>query len=207
MAKKSTDTGSLKSTKTAKSVKTSTPEADPVEKPAAKDTGAKSAPKVVPADSQAPRSMGKKQLARASALAGADAAPQRQHTPYPTGELEQLPHVSSVAGAALQADIVEVNKAIIRLLKTAARMGASEPLAPMLLGTSQEMIDLFFSPSAGERLLSQSIGFPLFQLRIHDVGVMRQMLSDGLVSATSVQALTKTFPLEVVQTASRQRRL
>jgi hypothetical protein len=198
MTKKSAEKSTPKSTKASRSPAPA----------AAQDTNKSPGSEANHSVVKAPRSLGKKQLARAAALVATDAPLPRQlkTESFASSDFEQLPHVSAVAGAALQADIVEVNRAIIRLLKTAARMGSAEPLSPILLGTTQEMIDLFFSPSAGERLLSQSIGFPLFQLRIHDVGVMRQLLSDGLVSATSVQALTKTFPLEVVQTSTRQRR-
>lgn len=157
---------------------------------------------------QPSRSMGKKQLARAAALTQTD-APHLTKAPvaaFDGQDFERLPQISAVSGSALQADIAELNKAVIRVLKTAARMGGSEPLAPMLLGTSRDMIDLFFNPTTGERLLAQSLGFPLVQLRIHDVGVMRQVIADGVVSSASVQSLTKTFPLEVVQAATRTRR-
>lgn len=119
---------------------------------------------------------------------------------------DRLPQISTVAGVSLQADIMELNRAFIRVLQTAARLGSAEPLAPLLLGTSQEMIDLFNDQGHGERLLAQSIGFPLVNLRIHDVGVMRQVLSSGLVSAASVQAITRTFPLEVIEAATRSDR-
>jgi hypothetical protein len=39
-------------------------------------------------------------------------------------------------------------------------------------------------------------------MRILDVGIMRQMLSDGVVSTATVMALTKTFPLEVIESAA-----
>lgn len=149
------------------------------------------------------KSMGKKAIQKATA-----ASVEREPALGPAVSrdvlFEKLPQVSCVAGAALQADIMELNRSVIRLLQTAARLGPAEPLAPMLLGTSSEMIDLFLDPGRGERLLAQSIGFPLVQLRIHDVGVMRQMLSEGLVSASSVQGITRSFPLEVLEVATRR---
>jgi len=149
------------------------------------------------------KSMGKKAIQKATA-ASSERDPILSPSVNRDVLFEKLPQVSCVAGGALQADIMDLNRAVIRLLQTAARLGPAEPLAPLLLGTSAEMIDLFLDPGRGERLLAQSIGFPLVQLRIHDVGVMRQMLSEGLVSASSVQGITRSFPLEVIEAATRR---
>lgn len=124
--------------------------------------------------------------------------------PSPILDEAQIPKLSTVAGAALQHDIAELNKAFIRVMSTAARLGQSEPLAPLLLDTSPEMVELFMEPRQGERLLSMSLGFPLVKMRIHDVGVMRQLLSDGTVNAQTVQAITKGFPLAILEAVSKR---
>jgi len=150
------------------------------------------------------RSLGRRGMAQASLAADLDPMVHKAEVEslLNLDDARALPRISAVAGEALQRAIQDVNKATIALLKTAARLDTVEPLAPMLIGASADLIALFDKPAHGERLLAQSMGFPLVQMRILDVGIMRQMLSDGAVSTATVMALTKTFPLDVIEAAA-----
>ena len=109
------------------------------------------------------------------------------------------PRIGQIVGSALQAEISDLNRATLRLLATAARLGSSEPLAAALLGTSNEVISLFGDVGRDERILSKTLGFPLVQLRFNDPTTVRLLLQSGAVDAASIMAITRTFPLEVIE--------
>lgn len=115
-------------------------------------------------------------------------------------------NIDLVTGSAIQQRIDELNRAFIELLRTAALLGPAEPLAAQLIGTSQEVIDLFAEDHVCHRMLSMSFGFPLVKARILDHNVIKSMVSDGNADAHAVKAITESFSLDIVSKASGKRR-
>lgn len=101
-------------------------------------------------------------------------------------------------GPALQEEISTVNKAVIDLLMTAARLGDSEPLAPALLGISREFLDELAIPGGGNLLKANFHGLPLVELRIKDPGKLRTILSTGCGGVDAIAEITKLMPLELI---------
>ena len=118
-----------------------------------------------------------------------------------------IPDIVKFAGPALQQEIEAVNRAVLKLCVTAARLGEAEPLAPALLGLSRETLDELASAGRADILLAQAHGLPLVELRIKDVNTLKSVLRSGFGSQEAVSALTRSLPLELLTKHSSQRRV
>lgn len=117
----------------------------------------------------------------------------------------QVPDISKIVGPTLQREIVEANRAVIRLYVAASRLSVAEPLAAPLLGVDQAFLDVFAHEIAGrESLLAASYGFPIFEPRIKNSALLLQIARQGSGDSTSIAELTKTFPLPVIERATRR---
>lgn len=113
-----------------------------------------------------------------------------------------LPSIGDLVGPALQQEIAVVNKAVLNLCVTAARLGDAEPLAPALLGISREALEELANTGRSEMLLAQAHGLPLVELRIKDGATLQTILRSGFGSAEAVSALTKSMPLDLISKSS-----
>lgn len=125
--------------------------------------------------------------------------PQTDHTKA------SIPNIAQVVGPALQAEITEANRAILRLYVAAARLRRADPLSPSLLGVSETFLDTLIENVAGrETLLASALGFPLFELKIKDEAILKSIIQDGVGSSGTVAELTKHLPLPVFERSLRR---
>lgn len=115
-----------------------------------------------------------------------------------------LPAIGDLVGPALQQEIAAVNKAVLSLAVTAARMGSAEPLGPALLGVSREVLDALGSCGYTELLLAQAQGLPLVELRIKDPGTFQTIAKSGFGSPEAIAAITKSMPLDLITKAGKK---
>lgn len=121
--------------------------------------------------------------------------------------LPEIPIIDRVAGTAFQAQIDELNRAYVNLLRTAALLGPAEPLAADLMDVPQQVIDLFTDSRVVDRMLDMSFGFPLVKARIRDPNLVSRMVNDGSGDADAIRAFTDSFSLDLVTRATKKRRL
>lgn len=118
--------------------------------------------------------------------------------------LIQPPDMSLVCGPAIQKGIEEVNRAFLNLCVTAARLGNAEPLAPLLLGVSREILDELENSGRASMLLTHAHGLPLVEMRFKDAATLRQIIGSGLGSVEAVSAITRAMPLEIITKGSKR---
>lgn len=118
----------------------------------------------------------------------------------------RLPEINKFVGLALQQEIDAVNKAVLNLCVTAARLGESEPLAPAILGISREALEELASMGRADLLLAQAHGLPLVELRIKDAKTLKTVLNSGFGSQEAVSVITRAMPLELIEKTSRRTR-
>lgn len=119
-------------------------------------------------------------------------------------DMTQPPDMGLVCGPAIQEGITEVNRAFLNLCITAARLGSAEPLAPVLLGVSREVLDELANSGRASMLLAHAHGLPLVEMRFKDASLLRQIIGSGLGSAEAVSAITRAMPLEVITKGSKR---
>lgn len=115
-----------------------------------------------------------------------------------------LPAIGDLVGPALQQEIAAVNKAVLSLVVTAARMGEAEPLGPALLGISREALNALGFCGHADLLLAQAQGLPLVELRIKDPGTFHTIVKSGYGSPEAIAAITKSMPLELITKAGKK---
>lgn len=98
-------------------------------------------------------------------------------------------------GPALQVAIANANKAVLELMLLAAREAERDPLAPALLGMSEESLKQLAGLQMYDVLCASRIGAPIFKLRFEDPAVLRTLLETGFSSDTAIREITKTMPL------------
>lgn len=106
--------------------------------------------------------------------------------------------IAPVCGPAITEAINEVNRAFINLCITAGRLGEAEPLAPVLLGVSREILDEIATTGRSGMLLAQAYGLPLVESRFKDPSVLRQIINSGFGSPEAISAVVKNMPLELM---------
>lgn len=116
-----------------------------------------------------------------------------------------LPEVGKFVGLALQQEIDAVNKAVLNLCMTAARLGESEPLAPAILGISREALDELAGLGRADILLAQAHGLPLVELRVKDAKTLKAVLNSGFGSQEAISVITRAMPLELIEKAGKRR--
>lgn len=117
----------------------------------------------------------------------------------------QIPDISRIVGPTLQREIADANKAVLRLYVAASRLSSAEPLAASLLGVDQKFLNVFAHEVAGrESVLAASYGFPIFEPRIKDSALLLQIAREGCGNSSSIAELTRTFPLPVIERATRR---
>lgn len=116
----------------------------------------------------------------------------------------QLPasSIAPIVGPALQRAIEDANRSVLRLYVTAARLGLSEPHAASLLGVDPSFLESVVAEVSGrESSLAACFGFTLVLPRIRDSHTLLAIVREGANGSTSVEALTRSFKLPVVERA------
>lgn len=109
-----------------------------------------------------------------------------------------LPNLGDAVGPSLQQEIAAVNRAMMSLCITAARLGDAEPLAPALLGISKDALAELANTGRAEMLLAQAHGLPLVEMRIKDNATLQTIFRSGFGSAEAVSAITRSMPLDLI---------
>lgn len=106
--------------------------------------------------------------------------------------------INRFVGSALQDDIAALNKAVLNLLTTAARMGNAEPLAAEILGIPKETLLEFATIGRSDILLAQAHGFPLAELRIKDAKTLKTIIQSGFGGRDAMAEILKSMPIELI---------
>lgn len=110
----------------------------------------------------------------------------------------------TLCGPAIHEGIAAVNKAVLELFITAGLLGDSEPLAPILLGVTRDILDELACSGSSALLAANAYGLPLVELRIKDPAVLRRVIRGGFGSNDAVAEITKTLPIEFITRAKRR---
>lgn len=119
-------------------------------------------------------------------------------------KMVQPPDISALCGPSIQEGIAKLNEAFLSLCITAARLGKAEPLAPMLLGMSREVLDELGNTGRAGMLIAQAHGLPLVEIRFKDSATLRQIIESGIGSPEAVSAITKAMPLEIITKGNKR---
>ncbi len=90
---------------------------------------------------------------------------------------------------ALQGAITEFNKSFIHLMLTAAR--SQDPLAPVLLGLSEETLASYQNTPSFSLLSAHRFGLPLAVARFKDPETIREVFRSGFSQAQVIALLTR----------------
>lgn len=116
--------------------------------------------------------------------------------------------ISHVAGPLMQSSIAEANRVFAQMLRDAALLGDSEPLASDLLGLSSEAIQEFSKPGFEQILIEKSLGFPLFIMnpKLAEPSVLRSLLQSGMGSEEAMSAILSAMKLPVIRQLNKMKK-